>query len=141
MNLKEAMSQDMTGSYDDDILDSAIDPWDVPTEVRMPDVSTHNPLARLWQSEELDDYIEQRKHAFDTIDQHRCKRTQEAIVDGSRQRICDICSPAYGALGTVLEVQDTELKRWHRWNTGLNTNQKIEHAPTGCTIKTTVNTS
>ena len=113
MNLKEAMSQDMTGSYVDDILDSAIDPWDVPTEVRMPDVSTYNPLARLWQSEELDDYIDRRKEAFDTIEQHRCKRTQEAIVDGKRTWICDVCSPAYGLVATVMQVHDTqsELKK------------------------------
>ena len=76
-----------------DALDGAIEPWYTPAPVRMPDVSTYNPLARLWQSEELDDYIDRRKEAFDTIEQHRCKRTQEAIVDGKRTWICDVCLP------------------------------------------------
>ena len=109
MNLNEAMSRDMIGSYVDDILDSAIDPWDMPDDhIRYPDNVDYDSLARLWQSEELDEYIEQRRDAFDIIEQHRCKQTQEAVVDGSRKWICDICSPAYGLLGTVLTAHDTQ---------------------------------
>ena len=106
MNIEKAMSQDMRGRYADELIDSAIPAYE--DQVRFPDVATYDPLARIWQMEELDDYIENRKEAFDTIEQHRCKRTTEAIVDGTRKWICDVCSPAYGLVATVMQVHDTQ---------------------------------
>ena len=108
MNIEKAMSQDMTGRYADELIDSAVEPWHETAEVRMPNAELYDPLARLWQLEELDGYIESRKEAFDTIEQHRCKRTTEAIVDGTRKWICDVCSPAYGLVATVMQVHGTQ---------------------------------
>ena len=90
--------------YDDEYQPK---PPSVPVALRMPDIAEYNPLARLWQAEELDDYIERRKQAFDMLNAHYCNRTIDAIVDGKRRKICDICSPAYGLLCTVMEVHDT----------------------------------
>ena len=67
------------------LLTAPLSPGTKTAEVRMPNAELYNPLARLWQLEELDGYIESRKEAFDTIEQHRCKRTTEAIVDGTRE--------------------------------------------------------
>ena len=91
-----------------DALDGAIEPWYTPAEIRFPDAVDYDPLARLWQAEEFDERTQKRKEAFDLLENHVCNRTIDAIVDGKRRKICDICLDAHKAISSVLIVHDSE---------------------------------
>ena len=85
MKLDEAMSQDMTGRYADELIDSAAEPWHETAEVRMPNAELYNPLARLWQLEELDEQYRADNELHHELHEPRSGLHTDALLLGPGQ--------------------------------------------------------